>query len=251
MTVPGNSSQKNFEKFKDNPRTQKAIESKKNLFEKLLAKNATDYSKREGWKRLLIDKKGQVYIRCQSMLNNSNPPKQCPNSARKKKLLCQYHIHSKDLHSEVRKMKRAERGIYNLEGKHALKAELELLGEVSEEELKSVNSELVLTIALLRKYLRENTDRQIKKSPGRMLWILDKLVNFKRTKWEMSHAPEVSFSIDQVNFVLSSIRVIVLKVVKDEKQVEQIGEEMAKLGIKIKSDGFSQQQSLQSPKKGI
>lgn len=251
--MPGTetNSQRNFEKFKDDPKVQKKIDILRNRFEKLLKRCKTDYASREGWKKLKINPKGKVTIRCQAMIANSVPPKQCDQQARKNRLLCTYHCHSKDLYKEIRKMEREQAGIYKMDVKHALKDELESLGQVSEEELKSVDSELVLTIALLRKYLKENTDRQIKRSPGRLLWIIDKLVTFKRTKWEMAHAPEVSFSIEQVNYVLASIRVILFKIVKDEKMIAEIGQEMGKLGIKIKTAGFSPERSLQTSEKGI
>jgi len=221
---------------------EKEIEKRKKhlnkIFDKLKKKSAT--IEREGWERFTTHKNGTVNIRCQALVKRDGGIKQCGNRVLKDMLVCRFHSGRNRMGKKNAAMNeiREKLGVYKLGREGALQKELKEIQDVDSEELDNVTSEIHLALALLRKYLKETSDEEISRKPGQLMWLIDNIVNFKKAQWEMKHAPKVSFSLEQVEYLFIKMRMVLIDVIKDSEMLKDISGKMKKLGVEIKEEGF-------------
>jgi hypothetical protein len=220
---------------------KKIVAKKKKLNEIFLERSKkSDCGFYNGWKKFIVYKSGTVFIRCQAIMpNNSDEPQQCPRQAVSGHILCKRHggvAAQKTKERAVKKFK--DKGIYGIVEKSVLAKELKEIEEIDPEELGKVDDEIKLAVASLRAYLKDTPDQIITKQTGKLLFYLEKIVNFKKMKHEMTHAPNVSFTINQVNFVFSEVRSIIIEEVEDVEKIKKISDKFKKISERLKEEGF-------------
>lgn len=208
--------------------------------EMMKSSNFSLKERHESWKDLIIDeKKGYVAIRCQARKDGKE---QCKNKAMKGLLICKNHGGSSIVKLKenrmIRKKEAQKMGLYDIGDKRKIMQEMELIKDVDDRQLTDARDELLLAVSTLRGFLKVTPDDRIMKNPGKLMWLLDSIVRFKKVHWDMKYSPEVVFSRDQVEFLITNIRTIIIKVVKDEETLTQISTEIQKLGIEIQQEGM-------------
>jgi len=222
------------------PEIFEKIEKKKKELMKIIERERKTSStkKREKWEDFKYYKDGRIVIRCQAKLQSSHPPRQCPYPALKGRVVCRRHTGvNLEKKKEIRELKKSL-GLYDIGKDAALQKELRELEGLAEEDLTNTLDELKLSVVVLRKFLKAKTDDEIAENPGKLMWLLDNIVRFKKTHWEMKHAPKVSFTVEQVEYMFMKFRNIIIDVVKDPEMLSNISRRVQELGAEIRAQGF-------------
>lgn len=218
-------------------KNQKELDKLWDLLQKKNPKTLTKF--REGWERYKLNKSGMGSIRCQARIPGSTPEKQCKNIALKGLLVCIDHVggRSKQRKKNIVLIKK-KLGIYDLGEHRALSKELQEVEDLSPDEIEGLYSELKLSIALLRGYLKATPDEEIKRKPSKLMWLIDNISRFKKTHYDMVYAPKTSFTREQVEYMLSKIKGVIIDIVKDPDMLEKISLGIKNLGIQLREEGF-------------
>ena len=190
-----------------------------------------------GWK-LWKEHRGKVVIRCQSKKHGTNPPEQCKETALNGHYMCRVHCKGRagKRAKAVEEIKK-EIGVYDIKD-GALQKQLKDIETLDPKQLESVMPEIKLSLALLREFLKRHTDEQIMKNSGRLMWLLDNIARFKKTQYDMQHAKEVTFTIQQVNYLFLGVKNVLISEIKDIELLKKVAKGIDKFGIELKEDGF-------------
>lgn len=211
------------------------------LWDLLKEKNKKTHTRfRDGWEKYTIERKRKIgFIRCQARSKDTRTERQCKNKALKGLLVCMEHAGGRNkvrIRNIIEIKKRL--GIYDLGENRALSKELKEVEDLRPEEIEGLYGELKLSIALLRGYLKATPDEEIKRKPSKLMWLIDNISRFKKTHYDMVYAPKSSFTREQVEYMLSRIKGVIIEVVKDTDMLEKISEGIRNLGIQLKEEGF-------------
>jgi len=194
--------------------------------------------KKENWEEFIIGKNGKTIVRCQAKIRRSNPPRQCSQKAMKGRLMCVKHNRKEDGNRKEVAVMRRNMGLYEVGKDKAMQKELKEVKGYDEKQLADTSDELSLAVALLRRYLKENTDLKIARKPGQLMWLISNVMNFKRIHWEIKHADKVTYTKEQVDYLFIKIRNILTTVIKDTDLLQEIADKIKMMGVELRDDGF-------------
>jgi hypothetical protein len=206
------------------------------LFKKRLKRSKV--KRYSGWEDFIINRKsGKVFIRCQRM-GDSTTREQCLLKARHGLLVCQYHdatSNSKTLarHNKIREYL----GIYDSSLKDSLKKEMEEIKKMPKKQIESVGDEVRLAIVTVRNYLNNAKEKEIAKNPGKLLWMMKNIVEFKEIHHSMTHAPKVVFTREQIEFIFIRLKMMLIDTIKDAELLRTISDKMRLIGSEVKVEG--------------
>ena len=216
-----------------------SIEAKRKEFKELLILLNRKPKRGKGWKIVKVYDSGRVRMRCQARVDDGNGNAvQCNHPALKNDINCRFHGgRKKRIHKNMEIAIKRELGLYEVPGA-ALQKELKEVEELDQAKLESIDDELKLGLALLRKYLTHTSDEKIGKDPGKLMWLMKNLVDMKKLHYDMKHAKDVSFTREQVEFLFTRFRMVIIEVVKDSDVLNKISERIKLIGFDLKEFGW-------------
>lgn len=231
-----------IDKFRENQKQIEKVIIKERVFDEIFKKSrknsaAVKNQLYPNWKKTITYSNGLTAIRCQANVSKKGT-KQCMTRSVTSTLFCRHHgSKSVMAKKEVQEIKR-ELGIYSGNGITALQQELKEIENLSPEQLQDTTDELKLSIALLRRYLKDTDDAKISKSPGQLMWIIGEIARLKKEHYEIKHSKNVSFTKEQILYMFNQFYLVLISSIKDTNLLENISVQIEEIGKQIGKNGF-------------
>lgn len=231
-----------IDKFRDSQKQMEKVIIKERIFDEIIKKSRKNSAAIKNqlfsnWKKSIIYANGAVSVRCQANVSKKSP-KQCMRKAVTNTVFCNGHGSNLTVEKkEIQELKQ-ELGIYSGGGVKALQKELKEIEDLSPEQLQDTTDELKLSIALLRNLLKHTDDEKLAKSPGSLMWIIGEIARLKKEHYEIKHSKSVSFTKEQVTFMLNQFYLVLITLIKDADLLGEISGKLAEIGQQIGKNGF-------------
>jgi dGTP triphosphohydrolase len=197
-------------------------------------------TKRKGWQRYMMVG-GRKYIRCQAMKGGGkeDKSKQCKGTAVRGKLVCKYHMHGIEKALKVKRMVLEKRhGLYVSEKGGNLSKSLVEVQKIPKEKMEGLESEMVLAVAGLRKYVMETTDEEMKARPYKLFSFLESIAKIKEAHSKILYNKNVTYTREQVQYIFVQLKTLIVTYVKDGDTLKQIAEGWKSVAENVGRDGF-------------